>query len=225
MSSQIAVNSIDALKDLRVALALYGEDTLAALGAVDAEIRRTNLWLQQDRPAYWQNQIKKSREQIASAKAELFRKKLGKGQGSSPSTVEQVENVRKAEARLQDAEKRLILTRKWQTHFQQAALEYHAATRRLKTQAAGEAPRGVNLLSRLIDALEAYIRVSPVSGSVTVASSKTATPELESIATKMIDDEPPADEISNDDSSARDDLLGVVDSGENATDEGTVPSA
>ena len=31
------------------------------------------VWLTQDRPVYWQEQIKRSHEQVASAKAELFR--------------------------------------------------------------------------------------------------------------------------------------------------------
>ena len=74
MSSQAEVHSIEALKDFRVALALYGEDTLAALGAVEAEVRRTVHWLEQDRPVYWQEQIKRRREQVAAAKSEVFRR-------------------------------------------------------------------------------------------------------------------------------------------------------
>src|SRR5262245_58266976 len=65
MSSQASVQSIGALEDFRVALALYGEDTLAALGAVEAEVRRTVRWLEQERPVYWQEQIKRRREQVA----------------------------------------------------------------------------------------------------------------------------------------------------------------
>ena len=78
MSSQAEVHSIDALKDFRTALALYSEDALSALGAVEAEVRRTGQWLQQERPYYWQEQIKRRREQVASAKAEVFRRRLQK---------------------------------------------------------------------------------------------------------------------------------------------------
>jgi phenylacetate-coenzyme A ligase PaaK-like adenylate-forming protein len=52
MGSQAEVHSIDALKDFRTALALYSEDTLSALGAVEAEVRRTVQWLYQERPYY-----------------------------------------------------------------------------------------------------------------------------------------------------------------------------
>jgi hypothetical protein len=78
MSSQASVRSIDALKDLRVALALYGDDTLGALGAVEAEVRRTLRWLQEERPVYWHEQIKRRREQVATARAEVFKRNLQK---------------------------------------------------------------------------------------------------------------------------------------------------
>ena len=45
-------------------MALYGEDTLGALGAVEAEVRRTLRWVQEERPYYWQEQIKRRREQV-----------------------------------------------------------------------------------------------------------------------------------------------------------------
>jgi len=109
MSSQAEVHSIDALKDFRTALALYSEDTLSALGAVEAEVRRTSQWLQQERPHYWQEQIKRRREQVASAQAEVFRRRLQKTPDYSPSLSEPMEILRRAEASLQDAEKRLLL--------------------------------------------------------------------------------------------------------------------
>ena len=84
MSSQAEVHSIEALKDFRAVLALYSDDTLAALAAVEAEIRRTTQWLQQDRPVYWQEQIKRGREEVAAAKAEVFRRKLQKKPDYSP---------------------------------------------------------------------------------------------------------------------------------------------
>ncbi|MGO9920235.1 MAG: hypothetical protein ACLQIB_36785 [Isosphaeraceae bacterium] len=164
MSSQATVHSIDALKELRTALVLYGEDTLGALGAVEAEVRRTMRWLQDERPYYWQEQIKRRREQVGLAKSELFRRQLQKRPDYTPPMSEQKENLRKAEASLQDAEKRLAMVRKWQPLYKQAVLEYHASVQRLKDLSASDVPRAVNLLSRLIDALESYLRIAPPSG-------------------------------------------------------------
>jgi hypothetical protein len=189
MSSQATVHSIDALKDLRTALALYGEDTLGALGAVEAEVRRTMRWLQEERPYYWQDQIKRRREQVALARSELFRKQLQKRPDYTPPMSEQKENLRKAEASLQDAEKRLAMVRKWQPLYKQAVLEYHASIQRLKDLSAGDVPRAVNLLTRLIDALEAYLRVTPPSGLglETGLSTGGAPGSFVSIATEILD--------------------------------------
>ena len=164
MSSQVSVRSIESLKDLRVALALYGEDTLGALGAVEAEVRRTLRWLQEERPVYWAEQIKRRREQVSAARAEVFKKNLQKRADYNPPMSEQKENLRKAEVSLQDAEKRLAAVKKWQPLFKQAVLEYHASIQRIKDLSASDVPRAVNVLTRMIDSLESYLRVAPPSG-------------------------------------------------------------
>ncbi len=188
MSSQATVHSIDALKDLRTAMALYGDDTMAALGAIEAEVRRTVRWLQEERPYYWQEQIKRRREQVSMAKSEVFRRQLQKRPDYTPPMSEQMENLRRAEASLQDAEKRLAMVRKWQPALQHAVLEYHASVQRLKDLAATDVPSAVNLLTRLIDALEAYLRVQPPSGAGIEPAVSRAGPELEAIATRILDE-------------------------------------
>jgi hypothetical protein len=191
MSSQATVHSIDALKDLRTALALYGDDTLGALGAVEAEVRRTTRWLQDERPFYWQEQIKRRREQVALAKSELFRRQIQKKADYAPPMSEQKENLRKAEASLQDAEKRLAAVKKWQPMFKQAVLEYHASIQRLKDMAGGDVPRAVNLLTRIIDALEAYLRVAPPAGLglETGVAASAVSPSMVVIATDILDED------------------------------------
>jgi hypothetical protein len=190
MSSQATVHSVEALKDFRVALALYSDDTLAALGAIEAEVRRTVRWLEQERPGYWQDQIKRRRELVSQARAEVFRKNLQKRPDYTPPMSEQKENLRKAEASLQDAEKRLTMVRKWQPKLQHAVLEYHASVQRLKDIAGADLPAAVDLLSKLIDALEAYLRVQPPSGTGLESTPARASAEMESIATRMIDEAP-----------------------------------
>jgi len=194
MSSQAEVHSIEALKDFRVALALYGEETLEALAGVDLELRRTVYWLEQDRPLYWQEQIKRRREQVASAKAELFRRQLQKTPEYHPSMVEQKENLRRAEASLQDAEKRLMMVRKWQPMLRQAILEYHGSVQRIKGLASADVPSAVNLLGRIIDSLEAYLHIAPPSITPAAAGilgpPMTAPAEFERIAVEALDEEP-----------------------------------
>ncbi|MFO0892117.1 MAG: hypothetical protein U0790_23640 [Isosphaeraceae bacterium] len=186
MSSQAEVHSVEAIKDLRTALALYAEDAQGALDAVEAEIRRTVQWLTQDRPYYWQEQIKRRREQVASARAEVFRRKLQKTPEYHPSLSEPMEILRRAEASLQDAEKRLAMVRKWQPLLQQAILEYHGSARRIKDLVAADVPRAIAVLTRIVDALEAYLRLAPPPGAPAAAV------RLDAIAAEELDREPPA---------------------------------
>jgi hypothetical protein len=192
MSSQAAVHSIDELKNFRVALALYSEDTLATLGAVEAEVRRTVRWLHEDRPAYWQDQIKRRGEQVALARSEVFRRNLQKRPDYTPAMSEQKEALRKAEASLQEAEKRLALVRKWRPTLDHAVLEYHASIQRLKDLSAADVPSAVNLMTRIIDALEAYLRVAPPAELWPTgepgASTGAAPPRLIAVAAQIVDE-------------------------------------
>ena len=165
MSNQADVQSIDALKEFRVALALFSEDVLQALGGVDTELKRTAQWVHHDRRTYWQEQIKRRREQVTMAQSEVFRRKLQKTSDYTPAMSEQKELLRKAEAALQDAELRLGLVKKWETAIQQTLLEYHSTTARIKNLSAGDIPRAIALLERMIVSLEAYVNVSSPSSS------------------------------------------------------------
>ena len=164
MSSQADVRSIEALKDFRASLALYAEDALGALGAAKMEAKRTVQWVQHDRKAYWGEQVKRAREQVASARAEVARRKLAKTPEHTPAFSEQKELLRVAEARLREAEMKVALIKKWEPALQQAVLELHAGIRRIGDLAATDVPRASLLLGRLVDALEAYVRVAPPSG-------------------------------------------------------------
>lgn len=163
MGEQAAVRSVDALRDFRAALATFAEEALAALGGVDMEVRRTVQWVQHDRRDYWLGQIKRRREQVAMARAEVFRRKLAKTDDHNPAMSEQKELLRKAEAGLREAEHRAGLVKKWEPALQQAVLEYRAAAMRISNLASGDVPRAIAVMARIVEALEAYLLEVPPS--------------------------------------------------------------
>ena len=166
MSSQADVRSIDALKEFRAALAVYAEEALGALGTARMEARRTMQWVQHDRKEYWSGQIKRRREAVASARAEVARRRLAKTPEHTPAMSEQKELLRNAEAALREAEAKVILVRKWEPMLGQAILEFQASIRRISDLASGDVPRATHLLGRLVDALEAYTRVAPPAANL-----------------------------------------------------------
>jgi hypothetical protein len=200
MGEHAAVHSIEGLKDFRVALALFAEDALSALGAVDMEVKRTVHWVHYDRRAYWQEQIKRRRELVSMAQAEVFRRKLSKTADNSPAMSEQKELLRKAEASLHDAERRIELVKKWEPALQQAVLEYKASRARIKNLASGDVPRAIALLERLIVALEAYLTEAPPTVSdmraplVALAETVLAAPldEEETVVDEVDEEDGPA---------------------------------
>lgn len=183
MSSQANVHSIEALKEFRATLALYAEEAQGALGAVKMEARRTVQWLQHDRKPYWSEQIKRRREQVSSARAEVARRMLAKTPENTPAMSEQKELLRKAEAALREAEAKVVLIKKWEPALQLGVLELHAGIRRISDLAGTDVVRASMLLGRLVEALEAYVLEAPPSGVRIVED-----PGFAAIATNLMTD-------------------------------------
>jgi hypothetical protein len=167
--SQANVRSTEQLQDFRAALATFAEEALGALGTVDMEIRRTSRWLHDDLGVYWQGEIKRRREKLSIARAELSRRKMGQMYGRSTSHSEQKDAVEEAEKRLRDAEARAQKVKKWIPALQQAVMEYHSTSRRLEGLIGGEIPRAMVQLERVIDSLEAYLAVAVPSGGTVIS--------------------------------------------------------
>lgn len=187
--SQASVRSIDALRDFRAALIEFAEDALGALGAADMEARRTVHWVSHEQRLYWQQELKRRKAMLSQAHSELARKKLSATPGHAPRFTEQLEQEKRAKARLEDAERRMELLRKWEPRLQQAVLGYKGRAGRLADLIGGDLPRSLALLDRIIEALDAYARVAPPSGAA--AASGFARVMAESASTAPTRVEPP----------------------------------
>jgi hypothetical protein len=161
MSGSARVISIDTIRDFRAALCRFGEDTKNALGAVDMEIRRVTDWLVHDRPMYWQNEIKRRKEDLAEAQAALFRKRLQAGHDRQVYDSEEKEQVRVSQRRLLEAEEKLEIVKKWAPAFQHAVSEYLARARPTGDMLESDLKLALTLLDRMTGALDAYLAMAP----------------------------------------------------------------
>ena len=191
LSSQADVRSIEALKDFRAALVLYAEEALGALASVGMEAKRTVHWVAHDRRDYWINEVKRGRERVSAARAEVSKRRMAQTAGSGSAFGEQKEILRAAEARLREAEAKVVLVRKWEPILAQAVLEMKASTRRVGDLAGGDVPRAIASLTRMVDALEAYLRESPPDG---------LPPALPAIAAAVLADDPDPEPLTTPDS-------------------------
>ncbi len=94
MGISARVESLDALRWLKVAMAKFAADALAALGDADAELQRTVTWLETEQLAHWQALQRTRMEAVSQARDALRAKTMFKGIGGrTPSTVDEKKAV------------------------------------------------------------------------------------------------------------------------------------
>jgi len=162
MSQSASVASLEALKEFKTDLVTFGVDVQQALAAAETGIRRFLDELEQQQKL-WQAEIRKRQEELSRARAELARQKWGHRDGKGPGITEAEMAVKKAEHWLRESEEKLVTTRRWLTLLPREIGEYQGIARRLSGFAEADLKRGVALLERRIDALEAYL--TPTSPS------------------------------------------------------------
>jgi hypothetical protein len=161
MSQSANVRSVDAIKDFRVALTNFGEDARNALSAIEMEIRRTRDWLQRDQLMYWQTQLKRRNEQMSMARTELHRRRLSQANSDAISDTEQKENLKAAQRRVEEAERKLQLIKKWVPVLDHAISEYHSTSQPLGDRLTGSFINSLTLLDRMVATLDSYLTLAP----------------------------------------------------------------
>jgi hypothetical protein len=175
MSQSAQVRSIDAVKAFREALVTFGVDAQAALSSADAEIRRVVDWLH-GQLQFWQRQVRERQEDVTRAKQALIMRRWGHTEGKGPGTTEQEVALRKAQRRLQEAEEKVQVVRRWIQQLPQALIEYEGHARQLSGWLEADLRQGIALLDRRLDALDAYVRLAPGPGAATAAAPAEAPP-------------------------------------------------
>jgi hypothetical protein len=163
MSDSAQVSSIDALKQFRAKLCEFGVDSLDALAAVELEIRHRQDWLSQ-RLKYWETQIRERGEDVARAKASLVQHRWGSKDGKGVGTTEVEMELKKAKRRLEEAEAKAEITRRWQRDLPRAVHEYEGPARRLLGYLEADLKQVLAMLDRMISSLEAYVALTAPPG-------------------------------------------------------------
>lgn len=165
MSDAAHVTSIEAVKEFQAFLGRLCEDVREALVAVEMEGRRTLDWVTHDQAGYWRRAVCDRQDDLAQAKADLFRRQLERLSGQEPDLIEQKEAVWLAERRLREAEEKVENCRRWGPLLQDALEEYQAPARQLAAMVEGDPPRAVALLEQIAANLDSYVFLAPPSGS------------------------------------------------------------
>ncbi len=186
MSRSANVQSIQTLKDFKVAMVNFSEDARNALSGVDMDCRRMRDFLERDQLGYWQMQIKRRNEEVMQARADLHRRKITQQGSDAVSDTEQKEALREAMRRLRVAEEKVALIKRLIPQLHHAIAEYHSHSQPLGDHLTGGFERSLAVLERMILALESYVatqapsapRMEPAastSGAATTTSAAATT--------------------------------------------------
>jgi hypothetical protein len=157
MANQAKVSSIDALELFRANLIVFRTKARRALDMVFDEVRRTQVWLQNDRRMHWEGEIRRRRKLFEQAEADLYSARLT---GMQESAAVKRAAVHKARRALDEAGEKLKQVKKWTQRFGGMADQLLKRLEPLRQIVEHDMPDGIAFLSQAQRTLEAYTDVA-----------------------------------------------------------------
>lgn len=153
MSDQVKISSIDALEAFRADLIQYIAKARVALEDMEGDVRRTQTWLDTDRTQHWGGQMKLWTKNLHQAEQELYSANLTNPQASNAF---QKMAVLKAKRKLDEAEEKTRVLKKWRQTFENRATPLLRQLDPMFYLVGQQLPKGVHSLGEGIKALQDY---------------------------------------------------------------------
>ncbi len=162
MSEFARVESVEALKDLRVALCRFAEGVKLGIEESEGQISRTVGWLARDQRPFWKRQLERRRENLARAKLDLMSKQnLQTALDHKPSFVDEKKALARARLAVEEAERKAAAVQHWMRVIEQEAFTFKGAVQGLLHHVEVDIPNALARLDRMIAALEGYAASTP----------------------------------------------------------------
>jgi hypothetical protein len=162
MNHGAKVHDVDLLKDLHAAMAKFGVQAQAALDTANAEVRRSEDFLERQQ-AYWQQEVIRRQEELNRAKADLSRHRwVHDGERVGGSELEML--VHRARNRLREADEKVEIVRRWKRQLPQAVGDFKGPASRLAGMLEADLRATLALLESRSAALEAYLAIAAPEG-------------------------------------------------------------
>ncbi|MCC6492259.1 MAG: hypothetical protein IT424_04490 [Pirellulales bacterium] len=156
MPGPAQVRSTESIELLRAALAKFQQRVQHALDSLDGQLRRSEDWIEHDRPTYWRDQIHKAEEAVTQAKVELERCLMFTLAGERPQCREQKAALQEAKSRLAYCRQKGDQVKHWQRSFRHESFEYDGRIGQLRRALEQDLPRAKALLGKILRRLEEY---------------------------------------------------------------------
>jgi len=153
MEGQARVGSIDALEAFRAALIRYTERAKRALDDVTGEVKRTRGWLETEQRQKWENEYRRRARALEQAEQELFSARMSAMKNDKSA---QQMAVNKARRKLQEAEEKLAVIKRWRQAYDQRVESLSKQLEGLHDTLSRQMPKGVVSLTNSIRLLQDY---------------------------------------------------------------------
>jgi hypothetical protein len=154
------VESIDAIRQFRVALIKFAESGNVALTSADSDIDRTLSWLEREQTVYWANQVRKRHEMVQRCEDAVRQKRIFKGfDGREQSAVDELKALSNARRMREEAEQKVIAVKKAIQVLQKEAQMYRGRVQNLATTLQQDIPNAVRMLDAMAMQLDNYVSI------------------------------------------------------------------
>jgi hypothetical protein len=160
MPERAKVTSLEAIEDFRARLIIYRDKAGRVLDEVSDGVVRTRLWLETDRPAHWENQIRRLTRELEQRQQELFSAKLS---ALSESSAAQQIAVQKARRAIREAEEKMHAVKNWHRQFDHKVEPAARQVEKLRHSLGPELGRAVAWINEVSKTLGAYAELSPAA--------------------------------------------------------------
>lgn len=160
MSESANVHSIEAIAQFKASSIRFREDASSALAAMVQELQRVVEWFEQDRPRYWDNQVRKCYDRVAETRTALETCRMKKVAGRTPACIDEKVAFKKAKQQLEYSEAKLRLIRRWSDRVRREIGEFRGRMGNLQHILDGDMPRMIGLLDQTVTILDQYAAIS-----------------------------------------------------------------
>ncbi len=164
MSESAHVTSIAAIRDFKAKMTTFREEIILVLDEIRHKILHAIDDIERDRPIYWNKQVRRSFDDVATARSRLATCKLSRTADFHPSCIEEKEAMALARRRLQHAQETVDQVQRWSLKLRSEMNDFQGRTAQLDHCIHEGAPQALRFLERAASILESYADVRSQAG-------------------------------------------------------------
>lgn len=150
------VETTDALQDVRNALIVFMERSQSALASLRQESRQAVRWLTETQPQYWQQELRRSFDRVASCRLSYESCRMKTIAGHRSACLEEKAALQKAQRRLEYVQEQIVVTQRAGVQAAEQTNEFLSRIGPLERALDDDLPQMLAVLDRMLRAIEAY---------------------------------------------------------------------